>query len=324
MEFSRRHFIQTAAAVAAIPASPQHVAAADAYPSRPIHLIVQVPAGGSPDIIGRLFADWLSPRLGTVIVENKAGASGNLATELVLRAAPDGYTLLLAMSSNAINPALYDNLNFNFLREAAPVASIATIPLVMVVNPAVPAKTIPEFITYAKANAGQINMATSGVGTPLHVAGELFKMMAGVNMIAVAYRGEASAFPDLLSGRMQVMFSVMPSSLPYIRAGKLRVLGVTTLKRQEVLPDVPAIAEFLPGYDAAGWYGIAAPKGTPADIVNKLNGEINAALADPAMRKRLDDLGCAVFSGTPDDFGTFIAKETAKWAQVVKFAGIKA
>ena len=324
MEFSRRHFIQTAAAVAAIPASPQHVAAADAYPSRPIHLIVQVPAGGSPDIIGRLFADWLSPRLGTVIVENKAGASGNLATELVLRAAPDGYTLLLAMSSNAINPALYDNLNFNFLREAAPVASIATIPLVMVVNPAVPAKTIPEFITYAKANAGQINMATSGVGTPLHVAGELFKMMAGVNMIAVAYRGEASAFPDLLSGRMQVMFSVMPSSLPYIRAGKLRVLGVTTAKRQEVLPDVPAIAEFLPGYDAAGWYGIAAPKGTPADIVNKLNGEINAALADPAMRKRLDDLGCAVFSGTPDDFGTFIAKETAKWAQVVKFAGIKA
>jgi len=324
MEFSRRHFIQMAAALAAIPASTQHVAAADVYPSRPIHLIVQVPAGGSPDIIGRLFADWLSPRLGTVIVENKAGASGNLATELVLRAAPDGYTLLLAMSSNAINPALYDNLNFNFLREAAPVASIATIPLVMVVNPAVPAKTIPEFITYAKANAGQINMATSGVGTPLHVAGELFKMMAGVNMIAVAYRGEASAFPDLLSGRMQVMFSVMPSSLPYIRAGKLRVLGVTTVKRQEVLPDVPAIAEFLPGYDAAGWYGIAAPKGTPADIVNKLNGEINAALADPAMRKRLDDLGCAVFSGTPDDFGTFIAKETAKWAQVVKFAGIKA
>jgi tripartite-type tricarboxylate transporter receptor subunit TctC len=324
MKRSRRSFLTLAAGVVAAPALARF-AAADDYPSRPIHLVVQIPPGGSPDIVGRLMAQWLSDRLGQpVVVDNRAGASGNIATEFALKAPADGYTILLAMSANAINPSIYSDLHFNFMRDAAPVASISLIPLVMEVNPNVPAKTIPEFIAYAKANSGKINMASGGVGTPLHVAGELFKLMAGVNLTHVPYRGESAAMPDLLSGQMQVMFGVMPASLGYIRDGRVRALGVTSAQRQAVLPDIPAIAEFLPGYEASGWYGITVPGGTPPDVVARLNKEVNAALADPQMRKRLDDLGCGVFSGSPADFGKFIAEETEKWAKVNKFANIKA
>jgi tripartite-type tricarboxylate transporter receptor subunit TctC len=323
MRLPRRRFLHLAAGAAALPAMPR-IARADSYPARPVRLIVTVPAGGSPDIIGRLMAQWLSERLGQqFIVENKPGASANIGTELVLKSAADGNTLLLAMSSNAINPALYHHLNFNFIRDTVPVASIATIPLVMDVNPAVPAKTVAEFIAYAKANPGKINLASGGNGTPLYVAGALFRMMADVNMVDVIYQGEAAAMPDLIGGRMQAMFGVMPASLGYIKSGKLRALAVTSTKRQALLPDVPAMAEFLPGYEANGWYGIVAPKGTPPEVVGTLNKQVNAALADPAMRKRFTDLGCEVFTGSPADFGDFIAAETAKWAKVVKFANIK-
>jgi tripartite-type tricarboxylate transporter receptor subunit TctC len=324
MQHSRRHLLKLAAGVVAAPALAQS-AAADDYPSRPIHLVVQTPAGGSPDIVARLMGQWLSEKLGQpVVVDNRAGASGNIGTEYALRAAPDGYTLLLAMSSNAINASIYSDLHFNFMQDAVPIASISTIPLVMDLHPAVPVKTIPEFIAYAKVNPGKINMASSGIGTPLHVAGELFKMMAGVNLLHVAYKGEAAAYPDLLSGQMQVMFGVMPASLGYIKSGEMRPLGVTSAKRQELLPDVPAIAEFLPGYEASGWYGVAAPKGTPAEVIAKLNKEVNAALADAGMKQKLADLGCNMFAGSPADFEKFIAGETAKWAKVVKFANIKA
>ena len=323
MRLPRRRFLHLAAGAAVLPAA-SRFAGAQAYPARPVHLVVGVAAGGSPDIVGRLMAQWLSERLGQpFVVDNRAGAAANIAGEFALKAPPDGYTLLLAMSSNAINASLYSDLNFNFIRDAAPVASIGTIPLIMEVNPSVPAKTIPEFIAYAKANPGKLNMASGGVGSPLHVAGELFKMMAGVDLVHVPYRSEALALPDLLGGQVQVLFGVMPASLGYVRAGKLRALGVTTAKRQELLPEVPAVAEFLPGYEASGWYGIVVPKGTPADIVDGLNRAINAALADPAMKQRFVDLGCAVFAGTPADFGKFIAEETEKWGNVIKFAGIK-
>jgi tripartite-type tricarboxylate transporter receptor subunit TctC len=300
------------------------IASAQSYPTRPVHLIVGVAAGGSPDIIGRLIAQWLSEQLGQpFVVDNRAGAASNIGTEFAVKAVPDGYTLLLALSANAINASLYDDLPFNFLNDTAPVASIATIPLIMEVNPSVPAKTVPEFIAYARANPGKINMASGGVGSPLHVAGELFKMMAGVDMIHVPYRSEALALPDLIGGQVQVMFGVMPASLGYIRAGKLRALAVTSAKRQEALPAVPAMAEFLPGYDARGWYGIVVPKATPNDIIEKLNTTINAGLADPQLKAHLVDIGCAVFAGSPADFGKFVASETEKWAKVVKFAGIK-
>ncbi len=289
-----------------------------------MRLVVTTPAGGSPDIIARLIGQWLSERLGQpIVVDNRSGASGNIGTEIVVRAPPDGYTLLMALALNAINATLYERLNFNFIRDTAPVASIASIPLVMEVNPSVPAKTVPEFIAYAKANPGKINMASSGIGTPLHVAGELFKMMAGVDMVHVPYRGEALALPDLISGQVQVLFGVMPASLGYIRAGKLRALAVTTAKRQEPLPDVPTVGEFLPGFEARGWYGVVVPKATPTEIVEKLNKEINAALADPNMKKRLTDLGAAVFAGSPADFGKFIAGEIEKWAKVIRAANIK-
>jgi tripartite-type tricarboxylate transporter receptor subunit TctC len=324
MTLPRRKFLRLATATAALPAlSP--MASAQAYPARPVRLIVTVPAGGSPDIIGRLIGQWLSQRLGQpFIVENRPGASANIGTELVAKAAPDGDTILLAMSANAINASLYRHLNFNFIRDTAPVASIATIPLVMEVNPAVPAKTVPEFIAYAKAHPGKINLASAGNGTPLYVAGELFKMMTGVDMIDVPYQGEAAALPDLLSGQDQVMFGVMPASLGYIKSGKLRALAVTAAARQQALPGVPAMAEFLPGYEALGWYGVVVPKGTPSDIITTLNKQINAALADPTMKARLAALGCNVFAGTPADFGKFIANETEKWAKVIKFAGVKA
>jgi tripartite-type tricarboxylate transporter receptor subunit TctC len=323
MKLPRRNFLHLAAGAAALPVVPR-IAWAQAYPTRPVRLIVTTSAGGSPDIIARLIGQWLSERLGQpIIIDNRPGAGTNIGTEIGVRAPPDGYTLLMALSANAINAALYDNLPFNFIRDTAPVASIATIPLVMVVNPSVPAKTVPEFIAYIKANPGKINMASGGSGTPAHVAGELFKMMAGINMVHVPYRGEGLALPDLISGQVQAMFGVLPASLGYIRSGQVRALAVTSPTRQRVLPDLPAMAEFLPSYEAHGWYGIVAPKATPAEIVERLNKEINAALADAKMRERLTDLGCAVFSGSPADFGKFIADETEKWAKVVKFAGIK-
>jgi tripartite-type tricarboxylate transporter receptor subunit TctC len=324
MNLPRRKFLHLAAGVAALPAF-SRFASAQAYPAKPVRLVVQVPGGSAPDIIARVMGQWLSERLGQqIVVDNRVGASGNIGTEAVIRAPADGYTLLFAMSANAINPSLYDNLRFSFMRDTAPVASIARIPLVMEVHPSVPAKTVPEFIAYAKANPGKINMASSGNATPLHVAGELFKMMAGVNLVHVPYRGEPVARPDLLDGRVQLMFGVVPSSLPYIRSGQMRALAVTTEKRLAVLPDVPAMAEFLPGYEASGWYGIAAPKATPPEIVEKLNKEINAGLADAKTKARLADLGCLVFAGPPADFAKFVAGETEKWGKVVRAAGLKA
>ena len=323
LKLRRRRFLHLVASAAALSAF-SRIADAQAYPIRPVRLIVAVAAGGSPDIVARLIGQWLSERFRQpVIVENRPGASTNIGTEAGVKAPPDGYTLLMALSANAINASLYKDLHFNFINDTAPVASIATIPLIMEVNPSVPAKTVPEFIVYAKANPGKINMASSGIGTPLHAAGELFKMMAGVNMIHVPYRSEALALPDLIGGQVQIMFGAMPASLGYVRAGNLHAMAVTTAKRQEALPHVPAIAEFLPGYEATGWYGIVVPKATPPAIVELLNNEINAALAAPMVKERLIDLGAKVFMGSPADFGKFIAAETEKWATVVKFAGIE-
>jgi tripartite-type tricarboxylate transporter receptor subunit TctC len=324
MTLPRRQFLHLVAGVAALPAV-SRLAQAQSYPARPVRVTVQTPAGGSPDIIARVMSQWLSERLGQqFVVDNRPGASGNIGTEAVVRAPADGYSLLLAMSANAINATLFDNLRFSFVRDTVPVALVGRIPLVMQVHPSIPAKTVPEFIAYAKANPGKINMASAGNATPLHVAGELFQMMAGVRLVHVPYRGEAVAMPDLLTGQVHVMFGVVPSSLGYIREGKLRALGVTTAKRLEVLPDVPAMEELLPGYEASGWYGIAAPKDTPREIVDKLNQEINAAFADPKMKERLADLGCLVSAGSPADFEKFIAVETEKWAKVIRTAGIKA
>ena len=324
MILPRRQFLYLAAGVATLPAM-SRFAQAQSYPARPVRVTVQTPAGGSPDIIARVMSQWLSERLGQqFVVDNRPGASGNIGTEAVVRAPADGYSLLLAMSANAINATLFDNLRFSFVRDTTPVALVGRIPLVMEVHPSIPAKTIPEFIAYAKANPGKINMASAGNATPLHVAGELFQMMAGVRLVHVPYRGEAVAMPDLLTGQVHVMFGVVPSSLGYIREGKLRALGVTTAQRLDVLPDVPAMEEFLPGYEASGWYGIAAPKATPREIVEKLNQEINGAFADPKMKERLADLGCLVSAGSPADFEKFIAVETEKWAKVIRAAGIKA
>ena len=324
MKLPRRKFLHLAAGAAALPVV-SRIARAQAYPTRPVRVIVTVPAGGSPDIVARMMGQWLSERLGQpIIVDNRPGGGTNIGTEAAVRASPDGYTLLMAVSANAVNATLYENLNFNFIRDTAPVASIASTPLIMEVNPSVPAKTVPEFIAYAKANPGKINMVSGGKGTPGHVAGELFKMMAGVDMIHVPYRGEALALPDLISGQVQVYFGVMPASLGYIRGGKLRALAVTSATRQEVLPGVPTVGEFLPGFEAGGWYGVVVPKATPVEIVGKLNQEINAALADPNMKKRLTELGVAVFAGSPADFGKFIAEETEKWGKVIRAANIKA
>jgi tripartite-type tricarboxylate transporter receptor subunit TctC len=324
MILPRRQFLHLAAVATALSAA-SRLAQAQSYPVRPVRLTVQTPAGGSPDIIARVISRWLSERLGQqFVVDNRPGASGNIGTEAVVRAPADGYSLLLSMSANAINATLFDNLRFNFARDTAPVALIGRIPLVMEVHPSLPAKTVPEFIAYAKANPGKINMASAGNATPLHVAGELFQMMAGVRLVHVPYRGEAVAMPDLLTGQVHVMFGVVPSSLGYIREGKLRALGVTTAKRLEVLPDIPAMEEFLAGYEASGWYGIAAPKATPPEIVERLNQEINAAFADPKMKERLADLGCLVSAGSPSDFERFIAGETDKWAKVIRTAGLKA
>ncbi len=324
MKLPRRQFLHLAAGAAALPAFPR-LAHAQSYPAKPIRLVVQVGAGSAPDIIARVIGQWVSDRLGQpVVIDNRPGASGNIATESVVRAAPDGYTLLFCMSANGINATLFDNLRFNFVRDTAPVALVGRIPLVLEIHPSVPAKTVPEFIAYAKANPGKINMASSGNATPLHVAGELFKMVAGVDLVHVAYRGEPVARPDLLSGQVQMMFGVVPSSLPYIKNGQMRALAVTTEKRLEVLPDVPAMAEFLPGYEASGWYGIAAPKDTPPEIIEKLNGAINAGLADTKMKERLAELGCLVYAGSPAAFSAFVAGEIEKWGKVIRTAGIKA
>src|SRR5262245_6929486 len=326
MKVRRRDVLSLAAAAVTLPRLSRAAWALD-YPSRPVRLIVATGAGGSPDIVARLIGQWLSEKLGQpFVVDNRPGASTNIGTELALKAPPDGGTLLFAMSSSAINPALYRHLNFNFVRDAEPVASIARIPLVMEINPAVPAKTVPEFIAYAKANPGKINLASGGPGTPLYVAGALFSMMAAIKMNNVWYRGgEGAAMPDLLSGQVQAMFGVVPSSLPYVvRSGSLRALAVTTAKRRPVLPDVPAMAEFLPGYEASGWYGIVAPKGTPPAIVDRLNKQINAALDDAGMKARLADLGCDMLAGSPADFAKFIEKETRKWAEVINFTGVTA
>jgi len=323
MKLPRRKFLHLAAGAAAFPAV-SHVASADTYPTRPVRLIVPFPPGGGTDIISRLISQWLSERLGQpFVIENRPGAATNIGTEVVVKAPQDGYTLLLVFSSNAINATLYEKLNFNFLRDIAPVAGIIRLPLVMLANPSVPAKTLPEFITYAKANPDKINMASGGNGTPSHVAGELFKMMAGVNMVHVPYRGSAPALTDLLGGQVQIFLVNLVPSLQYISAGKLRALAITAATRTEVLPDLPTVGEFVQGYEASSWYGVGAPKGTPADIIDKLNKEINAGLADPKIKTRLADLGGTVLSGSPADFGKLIVDETEKWAKVIRAANIK-
>jgi tripartite-type tricarboxylate transporter receptor subunit TctC len=316
----RRRFLCLAGAAMAAPA----VAFAQAYPARPVHMVVGFAAGGGADIMARLIGQGLSERLGQqIVVDNRPGAGTNIATEVVAKAAPDGYTLLLANSPNAINATLYDNLSFDFIRDIAPVASIGRVPLVMVVNPALPAKTIPEFIAYAKANPGKVNMGSGGNGAPDHMSGELFKAMAGVGILHVPYRGVAPAIADLLGGQVQVIFGTMPAVIALIKSGRLRALGVTTATRSNELPDVPSIGEFVPGYEASQWYGIGAPKGTPADVIERLNRETNAVLADPKMQARLAELGASVLSGSPADFGKLIVDETAKWAKVVKISGAK-
>jgi tripartite-type tricarboxylate transporter receptor subunit TctC len=323
MTFHRRKFLQLAAGVAALPAMPQ-IARAQSYPARPVRLIVGFGAGGAPDILARLIAQWLSDRMGQpFVVENRTGASSEIATETVVKAPPDGQTLLLASLANAVNATLYQNLTYNFIRDIAPVAGISRDPNVMVVTAAFPAKTVPEFIAYAKANPGKINMGSPGVGTSPHMAGELFKFMTGVDMAHVAYRGSPQVITDLLGGQVQVYFAPIAASIGYIKDGRLRALGVTTAKRVDALPDVPTIAEFVPGYESTAFYGIGAPKGTPDEIVNELNKEINAGLADPVLKARLAALGSSPFPGSPDDFGKLIAGETEKWAKVIKSANIK-
>jgi tripartite-type tricarboxylate transporter receptor subunit TctC len=324
IKLSRRAFLHLAAASAATLPAVSRVAWAQTYPSRPVRIIIGFPPGASADIVARLIGQWLSGRLGQpLIVENRPGAGGNIGTEAMVRAPPDGYTLLLATSANAINATLYEKLNFSFIRDAAPVASISRNPLVMEVNPLVPATTVPEFIAYAKANPRNVNMASAGNGTPHHLSGELFKMMTGVNMLHVPYRGEAPALTDLFGGQVQVMFTPAVSSIEYIRSGKLRPLAVTTSARLEVLSDVPTVGKFLPGYEASGWFGVVAPKDTPAEIVERLNKEIDAGLAEPEIKARLAGLGALVFSGSPADFGKHIAADTEKWAKVIHAANIK-
>ena len=323
MKLPRPRFLHLAAGAAALPAL-SRIARAQTYPSRPVRWVVPFPPGGVTDIVARLISQWLSERLGQpFVIENRPGAGGNIGAEAVVKATPDGYTLYLSSSPNAISATLYDNLNFNFIRDIAPVASISISPLVMEVNPSVPAKTVPEFVAYAKANSGKLNMASNGNGTTSHLAGELFKMMTGINMLHVPYRGAAPALTDLIGGQVQVKFDVMASSIEHIRAGKLRALAVTTATRSEALPDVPNVGEFLPGFEASAWQGVGVPKNTPTEIVDRLNKEMNAALADPKIKARLADLGSSVFSSSPADFGRFIAAETEKWGKVIRTANIK-
>jgi tripartite-type tricarboxylate transporter receptor subunit TctC len=321
MKLPRRQFLHLAAGAAALPAVSCIAWALD-YPSRPVRFVVGFPAGSATDIVARLVAQALSERLGQqFIVDDRPGAGSNLAAEVVVRAEPDGYTLLQVASPNAINATLYDNLGFNFIRDIAPVAGIMRYPYVLTVSPSFPAKTVPEFIAYAKANPGKINMASAGNGTAPHIFGELFMMMTGVNMLHVAYRGPY--FSDLIGGQVQAVFSPLPSTIGYYRAGTLRPLAVTTATRSDALPDVPTVGDFVPGYEASSWQGVGAPRTTPSAIIDKLNREIDAVIADPKMKARLADLGGTVLSGSPADFGKLIADETDKWGKVIKSAGIK-
>jgi tripartite-type tricarboxylate transporter receptor subunit TctC len=324
VKLPRRNFLHLAAGAAALPAV-SRFAFAQAYPTRPVRLIVGFAPGGATDIMARLMGQSLSERLGQqFVIENRPGAASNVGTEAVVNAAPDGYTLLVVTSVNAINATLYEKLNFNLIRDVAPGASTHREPFVMEANPSVPVKTVAEFIAHAKANPGKINMASAGIGSGNHISGELFKMMTGVNLVHVPYRGGGPALVDLISGQVQVLFATMSSSIEYVRAGKLRALAVTTATRSSVLPDIPTVAEFVPGYESSFWTGVGAPKNTPAEIVDKLNKEMNATLADPKFKARLADLGGTALSGSPLDFGKFVADETEKWAKVVKFAGIRA
>ena len=324
MRLSRRKVLRLVAGGVAMPAV-LRAARADTYPSRPVHLIIGYLPGGSADMTARLFGQWLSERLGQqFVVESRAGASTNIATEAVVRAPADGYTLLLPSPANATNASLYDKLNFDFLNDIEPVAGLIRFPDVVDVNLDLPVKTIPELIAYAKANPGALNFASSGVGSTLHVAGELFKMMTAVNIVHVPYRGGAPAMLDLIAGRAQVMFDNVPISIEYIRSGKIRPLAVTSVERVALFPDLPTVADYVPGYEASAWYGLGAPKGTPPEIVEKLNREVNAILADPAAKTRLAALGASLLPGTPADFGKLVADETEKWRKVIRYAGIKA
>src|SRR5215510_8994938 len=324
VKFPRRQILRLLTGAAALSAAPR-LAMAQAYPMRPVRLIVGFAAGGSTDISARLIAQWLTERLGQAfVVENRPGAASNIAAEAVVNAAADGYTLLVGATANAINATLYDKLNFNFMRDTVPVAGIIRVPNVMEVNLSIQARSIPEFIAYAKANPGKISMASGGVGASSHMSGELFKFMTGINMVHVPYRGVAPALADLIGGQVQVLFDTMPNAIEYIKAGKLRALAVTTTTRNPAMPGLPTVAEFLPGYESSAWYGVSAPKGTPADIVEKLNNEINAGLSDSKLGARLADLGGIPLQGSSADFGKLIAEETEKWARVIRAANIKA
>jgi tripartite-type tricarboxylate transporter receptor subunit TctC len=322
MKLPRRHFLHLAAGAAALPAV-SRIAWAQTYPARPVRVIVPFTPAGTTDIAARLMGQWLSERLGQqFVIENRPGASTTIGTEAVVRASPDGYTLLLITTASAINTTLF-KLNYNFLRDIVPIAGIFRVPNVMVVHPSVPAKTVPEFIAYAKANPGKINVESPGTGTSSHMAGELFKLMTGVNMVHIQYRGNGPALIDLLAGQVQVGFDTMPASIEYIRAGKLRALAVCTVTRSDALPDLPTVAEFVPGYESSGYFGFGAPAKTPAEIVDKLNQEINAGLADPKLKAQLADLGGIILGGSPGDFRTLVAEETEKWAKVIRAANIK-
>jgi len=324
MKLPRRRFLHLAAAAAAALPIVSGIVLAQTYPTRPVRLIVPFGPAGATDITARLIGQWLSERLGQqFVIENRPGAGSNIGTEAVVRAAPDGYTLGLFGAPSAINATLYDKLNFNFLRDIAPVAPIVRFPNIMVVNPSIPSKTLPEFIAYAKTNPGKINMASPGSGSTPHVTGELFKAMTGTNLVHVPYRSVAAVMTDLLSGQVQLYFGTTASSLEYVRAGKLRALAVTIERRLDALPDIPAVAEFVPGYEASAWFGVGTPRNTPVEIIDKLNKEINAGVADPKMKARLTDLGGIALRGSPSDFGKLIVEETEKWGKVVKLSGAK-
>ena len=323
MKLARRTFVYLALGAAVLPLVPRN-ASGQIYPTRPVRLICAFPAGGPNDTLARLIGQWLSERLGRpFVVENRPGAATNIATEAVVRAPPDGYTLLLVAQVNAINVTLYERLTFNFIRDIAAVAGIMRVPSILEVNPSVPVHTVPEFIAYAKANPGRLNMASAGNGTSSHLSGELFKIMTDVDILHVPYRGAAVALTDLIAARVQVYFDLMPNSIAHIRSGKVRPLAITTTTRSGALPDLPSVGDFVPGYEVNTWFGVGAPRGTPADIVDKLNEEINAALADPQMKARLAELGGTVLAGTPADFEKLIADETEKWARVIRAANIK-
>jgi tripartite-type tricarboxylate transporter receptor subunit TctC len=323
MKLQRRRFLQLAAGAAAVPVI-SGAASAQTYPARPVRIVIGYTPGGSADLTARLMGQWLSERLGqSFVIENRPGGGTNIATEAVVRAAPDGYTLLLVAPANAINATLYDKLNFDFLRDTEPVAGIIRFPNVVVVNPSLPIHSIPELIAYAKANPGKLNMASSGNGSTIHMSGELFKMLTGINMVHVPYRGGAPALTDLIAGQVQVMFDNIPTCAEHVKSGKLRGLAVTSTTRSEVLPELPVVADFLPGYEASAWYGIGAPKGTPPDIIERLNKAVNEVLADPKAKARFAELGAFLLPGSAVDFGKLLANETDKWGKVVKFAGAR-